>query len=212
MIDQEKMSKSLGNFFTVRDVRAKFSAVSVRLFMLSAHYRSPVNFSRDTLEQASHAQARLRNGWAEIKFALSARPCETVPCEPDAELRESVREARALFDECMEDDFNTAGAIGAVFDVIRATNVSLGREGGLDYETIADAAEFLRTVDGVMGIIGIDEEKRSDDAGIESLINERNESRKNKDYKRSDEIRGILSQKGIILEDTPQGTRWKRAE
>jgi cysteinyl-tRNA synthetase len=212
MIDQEKMSKSLGNFFTVRDVRSKFSAVVIRLFMLSAHYRSPINFSQETLEHASHAQARLRNGWAEIKFAMAARPCEAVPCEPDAELRESVKEARALFDECMEDDFNTAGAIGAVFDVIHATNVSLGREGGIDYETIADAAEFLRMVDSVMGIIGIDDEKRSDDAEIEALIGERYEARKNKDYKRSDEIRGILGQKGIILEDTPQGTRWKRAE
>ena len=212
MIDQEKMSKSLGNFFTVRDVRAKYQAVVIRLFMLSAHYRSPVNFSRDTLEQASHAQARLRNGWAEIKFALAARPCDAVPCEPDSELRESIKEARGLFDECMKDDFNTAGAIGAVFDVIHATNVSLGREGGIDYETITDAAEFLRMVDDVMGIIGIDEGKRSDDAEIETLINERYEARKNKDYKRSDEIRDILSQKGIILEDTPQGTRWKRAE
>jgi cysteinyl-tRNA synthetase len=212
MIDQEKMSKSAGNFFTVRDVRAKFPAAVIRLFMLSAHYRSPINFSPDTIEGASHAQARLRNGWAEIKFAMSARPCEAVPCEPDAELRKSVTEARELFDECMEDDFNTAGAIGAVFDVIHATNVSLGREGGIDYETISSAAEFLRMVDGVMGIIGVDEEKRPDDAEIESLVNERYEARKNKDYKRSDEIRGILSQKGIILEDTPQGTRWKRAE
>jgi cysteinyl-tRNA synthetase len=211
MIDQEKMSKSLGNFFTVRDVRAKYQAVVIRLFMLSAHYRSPINFSRDTLEQASHAQARLRNGWAEIKFALAARPCDAVPCEPDSELRESIKEARGLFDECMKDDFNTAGAIGAVFDVIHATNVSLGREGGIDYETISDAAEFLRMVDDVMGIIGMDEEKRSDSAEIETLINERYEARKNKDYKRSDEIRDILNQKGIILEDTPQGTRWKRA-
>jgi cysteinyl-tRNA synthetase len=212
MIDQEKMSKSLGNFFTARDVRAEFSAFAVRLFMLSAHYRSPVNFSRETLEQASHAQARLRNGWAGIKFALSARPGGAAPREPDAALRESVREARALFDERMEDDFNTAGAIGAVFDVIHATNVSLGREGGTDYGAVADAAEFLRMVDGVMGIIGTDDEKRYGDADMEALINERHEARKNKNYKRSDEIRGILSQKGIILEDTPQGTRWKRAE
>jgi cysteinyl-tRNA synthetase len=141
---------------------------------------------------------------------METRPCETVPCESDAELRESVSDARALFDECMLDDFNTAGAIGAVFDVIHATNVSLGHEGGIDYETIADAAEFLHMVDDVMGIICMDEEKRSDDAEVEALINERYEARKNKNYKRSDEIRGILSQKGIILEDMPQGTRWKR--
>jgi cysteinyl-tRNA synthetase len=212
MIDREKMSKSLGNFFTVREVRAKYSAPAIRLFMLSAHYRSPINFSSETLDQATHAHERLRNGWAEIKFALETRPCDKIECEPDETLREALKAARELFDECMCDDFNTAGAIGAVFDAIHATNVSLGRPGGIDYETVSEAAGFLREVESVMGIFGFDRETNSSgDAGIEALIAERNEARKNKNFARSDEIRASLQQRGIILEDTPQGTRWKRA-
>jgi cysteinyl-tRNA synthetase len=211
MIDQEKMSKSMGNFFTVRDVRNEYSATVIRLFMLSAHYRSPINFSRGTLDQAENAHSRLKNGWAEIIFALKTRPCDVVPCEEDAELREAINEARELFDECMRDDFNTAGAMGAVFDVIHATNVSLGRVGGIDYGTVEEAAGFLRMVDSVMGVIGIEEATAGqDDAEIETLITERGEARKNKNFKRSDEIRNILSERGITLEDTPQGTRWKR--
>jgi cysteinyl-tRNA synthetase len=211
MIDQEKMSKSLGNFFTVRDVLKEYPATAIRLFMLSAHYRSPINFSSDTLDQTDHALTRLRNGWAEIMFALKTRPCDIVQCKTDEELRASIRDARALFDECMQDDFNTAGAIGAVFDAIRATNVSLGRAGGIDYDTVEDAANFLRMVDGVMGIIGMpDAEEDLDDARIASLVAERDEARKNKDFARSDEIRKTLGEQGIILEDTPQGTRLKR--
>ena len=211
MIDQEKMSKSLGNFFTVRDVMKEYAAPVIRLFMMSAHYRSPINFSRDTLHQAEGAHSRLKNGWAEITFALKTRPCDAVPCEPDEELRKALAEAGDLFDECMRDDFNTAGAIGAVFDVIHATNVSLGRTGGIDYETIEDAAGFLRIVDDVMGIIGIqDESKGDDDAEINAMIAERDEARRAKNFKRSDEIRDLLRERRIILEDTPQGTRWKR--
>jgi cysteinyl-tRNA synthetase len=211
MVDQEKMSKSLGNFFTVRDVRAKYSTPVIRLFMLSAHYRSPINFSIETLDHASHAHERLRNGWAEIAFALRARPCETFPCAPDGELRKALFEARELFDRCMEDDFNTAGAIGAVFDVIHATNVSLGRPGGIDYEAVEEAAVFLRMVDEVMGIMQIDPDEPDGGSETEALIAERDEARKNKNFARSDEIRALLGARGIILEDTPQGTRWKHS-
>jgi cysteinyl-tRNA synthetase len=136
------------------------------------------------------------------------------PCERDGDLRAAIAEAESLFHECMEDDFNTAGAIGAVFDLIRATNISLGRLGGIDYDAVEQAANFLRMVDEVMGIIAIDsagETGRHDDNEIESMIAERYEARKNKNFARSDEIRDALSVRGIILEDTPQGTRWKRA-
>jgi cysteinyl-tRNA synthetase len=211
MVDREKMSKSLGNFFTVRDVRARYAAVVIRFFMLSAHYRSPINFSTETLDQAEHACERLKNGWAEAEFALETRPCDVVPCERDDELRKAIAEAETLFHECMEDDFNTAGAIGAVFDLIRATNISIARQGGIDYNTVEQAANFLRMVDGVMGIIGINETSdASEDAEIESLIAERNEARKNRNFTKSDEIRDALSARGITLEDTHQGTRWKR--
>jgi cysteinyl-tRNA synthetase len=210
MIDQQKMSKSLGNFFTVRDVRQEYSTPVIRLFMMSAHYRSPINFSRDTLDQAENAHSRLKNGWAEIIFALKTRPCDVVPCEPDVELRRATDEAKRLFDDCMQDDFNTAGAIGAVFDVIYATNVSLARPGGIDYETVEAAADFLRAVDGVMGIIGMDDEPHGqDEEEIEALIAERDDARRAKNFRRSDEIRDALGRRGIILEDTPQGTRWK---
>ncbi|MDR1019877.1 MAG: cysteine--tRNA ligase [Synergistaceae bacterium] len=214
MVDREKMSKSQGNFFTVRDVRAKYPAVVIRLFMLSAHYRSPINFSEETLDQAAHAYDRLRNGWAEIAFALETRPCDVVPCERDDDLRGALQDALALFHESMEDDFNTAGAIGAVFDLIRATNISLGRQGGIDYETVEEAADFLRTVDRVMGILGLDSEeccKPQETLEIDGLIKEREQARKDKDFKKSDEIRQSLASRGILLEDTPQGTRWKRA-
>jgi cysteinyl-tRNA synthetase len=215
MIDREKMSKSLGNFFTVRDVRAKYSTPVIRLFMLSAHYRSPINFSEETLEQACHAYERLLNGWTEIAYAMETRPCDVVPCERDDDLRIALKSARELFDECMEDDFNTAGAIGAVFELIRATNTSLCRPGGIDYEAVEDAANFLRMVDEVMGILQIESNERLrtedfDAQEIETLIEERNVARKNKNFARSDEIRNYLSGLGIVLEDTPQGTRWKR--
>jgi cysteinyl-tRNA synthetase len=223
MADREKMSKSLDNFFTVRDVRAKYSASVIRFFMLSAHYRSPINFSVETLDQAAHACERLRNGWAEISFALETRPCDVVPCEKNDELRKAIDDATTLFHECMEDDFNTAGAIGAVFDLIRATNISLARQGGIDFDAIEEASCFLRMADKVMGILGgqggtkISESGSSDDeaapgnAEIESLIAARDEARKGKNFARSDEIRDALGERGVILEDTPQGTRWKRA-
>jgi len=213
MIDREKMSKSLGNFLTVRDVRAKYSTPTIRLFMLSAHYRSPLNFSEETLEQAHSAYERLRNGWAEIAFALKTRPCEIVPCERDETLRGAIDEAKKLYMDSMDDDFNTAGAIGAVFDLVRATNIALGRPGGIDYEAVEDAATFLREVDDVMGILPVVAEEEDGEAQeIEALIEERKDARKNKNFARSDEIRDQLSARGIILEDTPQGTRWKRAE
>ena len=212
MVDREKMSKSMGNFFTVREVLAKYPAHVIRLFMLSAHYRSPINFSEETLDSAAHGCERLRNGWAEITFALKTRPCDRVPCRRDDELREAIKSSETLFRECMEDDFNTAGAIGAIFDLIRGTNISLAHPGGIDYDAVENAAEFLKTADEVLGIIGTDSMPSTEDSDeIEVLISERNEARKNKNFARSDEIRELLSARGVILEDTPQGTRWKHA-
>lgn len=215
MIDREKMSKSLGNFFTVRDVRAKYSTAAIRLFILSAHYRSPLSFSEETLIQATGASERLRNGWVEISFALSRRPCDRLPCHTDENLRRAIADAKSLFDECMCDDFNTAGAIGAVFDLIRSANTSLGQPGGIDYEAVSEAAAFLRTVDDVMGVLRIDEIEEENDAKtreIDALIAERDEARRSKNFTRSDEIRDDLQRRGILLEDTPMGTRWKRLD
>lgn len=211
MINREKMSKSLGNFFTVRDVRARYSAPVIRLFMLQAHYRSPLNFSTETLDQAARAQERLSNGIAELCFALSRADTEDVT---DERLRSELADAKALFEECMCDDFNTAGAIGAIFDVIYATNVSLRDARSMDRSALEDARAFLKRADEIMGILEMERhcagEKNGDDE-IDRLIAERNEARKKKDFKRSDEIRDSLAEQGVILEDTPQGTRWKRS-
>jgi cysteinyl-tRNA synthetase len=216
MIDREKMSKSQGNFFTVRDVLAKFSAPVVRLFMLSAHYRSPINFSMETLEHEKNAYERLRNGWTEISYAISGRRRGTATCRRDEELRGEISKARKLFAVCMDDDFNTAGAIGAVFDVIRAANISFAGHSDVDYEAAEDAAAFLRSADDIMGILQIGSMCSGsgdvEPGEIEALIRERDQARKQKDFSRSDEIRKDLAERGITLEDTPQGTRWKRAE
>ena len=115
----------------------------------------------------------------------------------------------------MCDDFNTAGAIGAVFDLIRSANTSLGQPGGIDYEAVSEAAAFLRTVDEVMGVLRIDEIEEENDAKtreIDALIAERDEARRSKNFTRSDEIRDDLQRRGILLEDTPMGTRWKRLD
>ena len=217
MIDREKMSKSLGNFFTVRDIRAKHSTPAIRLFMLQAHYRSPINFSEETMEQAANASERLRNGWSEIEFALKNMANGQASCIADKELRAATERAKEHFDECMCDDFNTAGAISAVFDLIRATNTALTGKKDIDCDGIRAAAEFLRMADGVMGILMTnacenDSLSDSDTVEIERLIEERREARKNKNFALSDSIRDTLLERGIQLEDTAQGTRWKRIE
>lgn len=213
MVDREKMSKSLGNFFTVHDVLQKYPSAVIRLFMLSAHYRSPINFSNETLDQAKHAHERLVNGVSELTFALRSRPCsDEMPCEEDLDLRRAIEEASKLYDCCMQDDFNTAGALGAIFDAIYATNVSLRRTKSTDYKGLEEALAFLKDADSVMGILGLcdDDDTTVDAAKIEALIAERTEARKTKNFARSDEIREELSAMGIVLEDTSSGTRWKK--
>lgn len=208
MIDREKMSKSLGNFFTVREVREKYAPIVIRLFMLSAHYRSPINFSKETLEQAAHASERLKNGWSELDFALMNRREDIAPHRDDV-LRGALVKAERTFGECLCDDFNTAGAIGAVFEIIAATNTAVRSGENADVDALVSARGFLERADSILGIIPRGEH-REDDSWIDAMIEERKKARQAKDFARSDEIRDELAAKGIILEDTPQGTRWKR--
>lgn len=214
MIDQEKMSKSLGNFFTARDVLAEYHAPAVRLFMLTSHYRSPISFSPEAMEQATNACARLKNAWIALAHTLG-NGAETGADTADEHLRGALSESRRDFDESMKDDFNTAGAIGAVFDLIRAVNTSIG-SGVSDMKALSEAAAFLRNVDDVMGVLQIEAIEREltpcNESEIDELIASRVEARKKGDYALSDKIRDDLRARGIILEDTPQGTRWKRAD
>lgn len=206
MIDKEKMSKSLGNFMTVRDIRKKFNPLVLRYFLLSAHYRSPINFSKEGLDQAQSGLERISNCYSDLIFALENREV----CERDELLDDAVEKALIGYTEAMDDDFNTAGALGCVFDVIRAVNVHMAEHKGVSAEGLRAAKDFLDSVNCVLGFFPADcgTEVIADD--IEALINERIEARKNKDFKRSDEIRAQLACCGIIIEDTPQGTRWKK--
>lgn len=206
LIDMEKMSKSLGNFKTVHDIREKYNPLVLRYFLLSAHYRSPINFSVESLDQAQSALERLKNSYEDLKFALS----KGGDGDSDQTLGDVVAEARDRFVGSMDDDFNTAGALGSIFDLVRAVNVHLSKNTKPDRAGLKAALAFF---DDVNGILGLFDETSSDgeSSEIEALIAERIEARKLKNFARSDEIRNILAGRGIILEDTAQGTRWKKS-
>lgn len=211
LIEEEKMSKSLGNIVSVREAMRLYSPLAIRLFMLSAHYRSPLSFSGEALNHAVSAAGRLQNGWKELSFALQHRPRKK---ERDDILRETIEATEARYEEELNDDFNTAGALGAAFDCVRAVNSYLAQHEEVDEESLMEAERFLARVDRVMGIIGIERLADIDDlmtSEIEKLVSEREKARKAKDFKKADAIREELAKKGVILEDTPHGTRWSKA-
>ncbi len=207
LIDKEKMSKSLGNFLTARAARLKFSPLAIRLFMLSAHYRSPINFSEETLEQAKAAVERLLNCWSDLQHARTHRDLGA------SEHSEQLQAIERLFDsyiEDMDDDFNTAGALGSVFEVVRLANNYLKDNLVLSLDVLEKIESFFKKIDDVMGIMGLtDNEQHEDSSEIERLISERNQARKDRNYARADQIRDELADRGIILEDTSEGTKWK---
>lgn len=211
LIEEEKMSKSLGNIVSVREAMRLYSPLAIRLFMLSAHYRSPLSFSGEALNHAVSAAGRLQNGWKELSFTLQHRPRKK---ERDDVLRETIEATEARYEEELNDDFNTAGALGAAFDCVRAVNSYLAQHEEVDEESLMEAERFLARVDRVMGIIGIERLADIDDlmtSEIERFVSERERARKAKDFKKADAIREELAKKGIILEDTPHGTRWSKA-
>lgn len=208
LIDKEKMSKSLGNFLTARAALDKYPAKAIRFFMLSAHYRSPINFSEDSLTQAASAVERLNNCWYDLLYAKDSRTsAEGDGAHP---LLSQFDALKNKFIESMDDDFNTAAALGAVFEAVKLVNTYLKDEDPLQRDVLAKAEAFFADVDAVMGILGLKENGSDDAQEIEGLIQERMEARKRKDFKRSDEIRDALAARGIILEDAAGGTKWKR--
>ena len=206
-IDNKKMSKSAGNFFTVRDIAEKYDLQVLRFFMLSAHYRSPLNFSADLMEAAKNGLDRILTAVSKLKLLLENSK-EIELTEEEKSLLERVHKLEEKFDNAMDDDFNTADAISAIFEIVKESNSHLNENSSK--EVVTKVKESIESLCDILGIITEKEEELLD-SDIESLIEERQLARKNKDFKRADAIREELLQKGIILEDTRQGVTWKRA-
>ena len=200
-VDNHKMSKSLNNFFTVRDVAEKFGYEPIRYFLISSQYRSPINYSVGIIEQAKNSLDRLYTCRDNIDFALKNAP-------EGGEVPEFIAERKAEFITAMEDDLNTADALAAVFVLVRDINTAVANKAGK--VTLEACADMFDQLTGVLGLV-YNRNTADLDSEIEALIEERTLARKNKDYKRADEIRDQLKAMGIILEDTPQGVKWSRS-
>ncbi len=204
-IDNRKMSKSLGNFFTVREVAEKYGYLPIRYFLLSSHYRSPINFSEEVIAQASAALERIFNCVDSLAFYRSTATGDVRPEE--AELVTALRATREAMIEGMDDDFNTGAGIAALFDLVALINKAIGS--GTLSRGAADVADGLLTE--MTELFGFVKEKREDAeliAWIEAEIAERAAAKREKNYKRADEIRAALAERGVTLRDTPQGTTY----
>lgn len=201
-VDNTKMSKSLGNFFTVRDAAAKYGYPVIRFFILSAHYRSPINFSQNILEQSKNALDRITNCIDNLKFYL-----KTAPSGELGEAKANADKHKADFIEAMDDDFNTADGIAAIFELVRDANELIA--GNASAEAAKYTLDMLTELCSLMGFLP--EEKTDDEftAMIEEKIAERAAAKKAKDYAKADKIRAELLEKGVILEDTPKGTKYR---
>lgn len=204
-VDNEKMSKSLGNFFTVRDILKEYDAEDVRMFMLSAQYRSPINFSREMIAQAHSSLSRLYTARDQMTFLLQHAP-ERELSEKEKAFVQRVQEHVAKFDAAMDDDLNTADAMGAIFELVRDANLNLNAETAK--AAIQAALDALLELCDVLGLLM---KKASDlPADIQALANERVQARKDKNWKRSDELRDQLKELGYTVEDTKEGQKVRK--
>ena len=206
-IDNKKMSKSAGNFFTVRDISEKYDLQVLRFFMLSAHYRSPLNFSAELMEAAQNGYDRIVTSVSNLYYLLENTASEKMSDE-EAKLLEEAKGFIVKFDEAMDDDFNTADAIAAIFELVKFINTNVSAESGKEFlQALKDELLMLSDVCGLI----VEKKQEMLDSDIEALIEERQAARKAKNFARADEIRNELLEKGIILEDTREGVKWKRA-
>ena len=205
-IDNKKMSKSLGNFFTVRDISKKYDLQVLRFFMLSAHYRSPLNFSDSLMEAAANSLERIKTCASSLAFSVS-RAADGDMSEAEQKKLEEARRYEERFDEVMDDDCNTADAISVIFELVKMINQELKEEHTAAF--LQKLREELLELCDVLGLI-VEEQEELLDEEVEKLIEERQKARKNKDFARADEIRDTLKSRGILLEDTREGVKWKR--
>ena len=206
-IDNKKMSKSLGNFFTVREIGEKYDLQVLRFFMLQAHYRSPLNFSAELMEAAKNGLERIRTAAANLAYLQENAKASDMTEAESALVKESQSYVEK-FKAAMEDDFNTADAISAVFELVKFCNQNTSEE-----SSKAFAAALYETMEQLCNVLGIiiASEQEMLDSEIEEMIEARQQARKNKDFAKADEIRDALLAKGILLEDTREGVKWKRA-
>ncbi len=205
-INNEKMSKSLNNFFTVRDITEKYDPEIFRLFMISAHYRSPLNFSGELLDQSGNALERLYNAKNNLEYLMDK--AEERPLRDEEKgYSETLLKYKDSFNKAMDDDLNTADGLAAIFDMVRDINSNIKAES--PKELVRASYDMLMELTGVIGLLYKKEECL--DSEIEKLIEERQKARKEKNWALADKIRDELKAEGIILEDTPGGVKWKRA-
>ena len=206
-INKEKMSKSKGNFFTVRDAAEEFGYENIRMFMLMSHYRSPLNYSGDILIQSKTALERIKTAKSSLEF-IRENGSDTTN-EKEQAFIASLSSYRDKFIEAMDDDFNTADAIAVIFELVRESN-SVAAEQNASKEFASKALEMLNELVDVLGLIYGEADDSALDAEIEELINQRQNARTEKNWAEADAIRDKLSAMGITLEDTPQGVKYKR--
>ena len=211
-VDGEKMSKSLGNFWTVRDISKEFDLEAVRMFMLSAHYRSPINFSHEQISEARTSLQRMYTARDRMRDLLTKAPDSALTADEQA-LLERVKEHERRFDESMDDDLNTAAAISAIFELVRDANAHLDQ-----HSSRAAVQAVLDSFTALTGVLGFAQKDKLSDPTeqpipdeIMQMAQERAEARKAKDWKRSDELRDAIKAAGYILEDTPQGQKVRKA-
>ena len=206
-IDNRKMSKSLGNFRTVREISEQYDLQVLRFFMLSAHYRSPLNFSAELMEASKNGLERILNATDNLKHLIASVATE----EMSAEEKEAFSKTDAYveeFEKAMDDDFNTADAIAAIFELVKYANTTATAESSKEY--LRGLLDRIVKLGDVLGLI-LDKKEELLDADIEKLIEKRQAARKAKDFARADAIRDELLEKGIILKDTREGVQWKKA-
>lgn len=217
-INQEKMSKSLGNFFTLREILAKYSGEVVRFYMLSTHYRSPLDFDDNKLEVSKKGLERLRNSLRKVQEILEKNRSSFANTQIDKAYTQLVEETKESFEKAMDDDFNTALALASLFDLARELNHRIAQAGGVfREEELAGLALAEKVFVNLLGSVGLtlkDEAEGANDDLLDKVmafvLELRQEARKNKDWATSDKIRDGLKELGIIVEDSPEGSKWKR--
>lgn len=205
-VDNKKMSKSEGNFFTIKDVSKEYDLEVLRFFLLSAHYRSPINFSREVMDHTANALERLYNSKNNLEYLMDKAEEKAISSDESLQLKK-IQSYKSEFIESMEDDLNTADAIAAIFELVKYTNTEFNEM--TNKKIIENAYEILKELSNVLGILTKEEELLEDE--IIELIQKRTEARKNRDFKLADDIRDLLKDKGVILEDTQDGVKWKRS-